>query len=184
MKIDKTTMLAIALPLALCAAATLVVSRLGPGHKASAATASPAAAAPQNPAHERAALEEQLKQNPDHAPILLRLADLEQESGNSSAAVSYLKKVLAKDSQNEEARLELGRLLYDSGDVDGAIRETKQLLTDHPGQVDGLYNLGAIYANLNRFDLAKDYWSKAITTDAQSDSGRKAKAALDQVAKR
>jgi hypothetical protein len=35
--------------------------------------------------------------------------------------------------------------------------ETKQLLVDHPGYVDGLYNLGAICANQNQFDLAQRF---------------------------
>jgi len=138
---------------------------------------------PQNPAHERAALEEQLKKNPGHPPILLRMAELESEAGRPAGAVSYLKEALEHDTKNEDARLELGRTLYDTGDVDGAIRETKQLLADHPNQVDGLYNLGAIYANLNRTDLARQYWLQAVAAAPQSDSGRRAKQSLEMLGK-
>jgi tetratricopeptide (TPR) repeat protein len=132
-------------------------------------------AVPPNPAHERAALEEELKRKPGHPPILLRLAEMEREAGKPSGAVPYLRQILDQDSKNEEARLELGRTLYDSGDIEGALKETKQLLADHPNQVDGLYNLGAIYANQNRFDLAREYWSKAVASDPLSDSGSRAK---------
>jgi tetratricopeptide (TPR) repeat protein len=90
----------------------------------------------------------------------------------------YLRQVLAHESTNEEARLELGRLLYETGDVNGAITETKQLLVDHPNQVDGLYNLGAIYANLNRNDLAREYWSKAVASAPASESGKRAQESL------
>jgi tetratricopeptide (TPR) repeat protein len=140
-------------------------------------------AAPPNPAHERAALEEQLKNNPDHPPILFRLAEMEREAGRPQGAVPYLKKILEHDASNQDARLELGRALYDSGDTDGALKETQRLLADHPGQVDGLYNLGAIYANLNRADLARQYWSQAVAADPNSDSGKRAKDALAQLAK-
>jgi tetratricopeptide (TPR) repeat protein len=180
MTIDKRKVLIAAVPLAIGLATLLFLTRIG--HRPEPAREAPASA-PQNPAHERAALEEELKRKPDHAPILLRLAELEREAGRTAGAVPYLRKVLEQDSKNEEARLELGRALYETGDVDGAIRETKQLLADHPNQVDGLYNLGAIYANLNRADLAREFWSKAVAAAPQTDSGRRAKDSLAQLAK-
>jgi tetratricopeptide (TPR) repeat protein len=133
---------------------------------------------PQNPAHEKASLEEQLKKNPGHTPILMRLAELEQQAGNPAGAVPHLKQILEKDPGNEEARLELGRSLYDAGDVEGATKETKQLISDHPKNVDGLYNLGAIYANQNQLQLAQQYWMKAVAASPNSDSGRKAQDGL------
>ncbi len=188
MTMDRRKLIVVAAPVVIGTAMLFILNRLT-AERAISSPKPPAVAgesqtaAPQNSAHERAALEEQLKQRPEHVPILLRLGELEHEAGNSAAAVSYLKKVLAQEPQNEEARLELGRLLYDSGDVDGAIRETKQLLADHPVQVDGLYNLGAIYANHSRYDLAREYWTKAASLDPQSDSGRRAKDGLSQLGK-
>ena len=137
--------------------------------------------APPNPAHERAALEEQLKKNPDHAPILFRLAEMERDAGRPAGAVPFLEKILEHDPSNLDARLELGRALYDSGNTDRALKETQRLLADHPGQVDGLYNLGAIYANLNRADLARQHWSQAVAADPKSDSGKRAKEAMAQL---
>jgi tetratricopeptide (TPR) repeat protein len=136
---------------------------------------------PPNSAHEKASLEEQLKKNPGHTPILMRLAELEQQGGNPAGAVPHLKAILEKDPQNEEARLELGRSLYDAGDVEGATKETKQLIADHPNNVDGLYNLGAIYANQNLFELARQYWTKAVQVAPQSDSGRKSQEGLQKL---
>jgi tetratricopeptide (TPR) repeat protein len=137
--------------------------------------------APQDPTHERAALEEELRKNPGHAPILLRLAELSRDQGKTGEAVSYLRQLLEADPSNGDARLELGRALYDSGDIEGALRETRQLLADHPGHVDGLYNLGAIYANQNQLDLARQYWRDAVATAPTSDSGRKAQDALQKL---
>ena len=94
-----------------------------------------------------------------------------------------LEKILDRDPANLDARLELGRALYDSGDTDRALKETQRLLADHPGRVDGLYNPGAIYANLNRADLARQYWNQAVVSDPNSDSGKRAKDALVQLAK-
>ena len=153
------------------------------GSKSSPASTQTQSAVPENPAHERAALEEELRKKPGHPPILLRLAELERDAGRPSGAVPYLRQILDQDPKNEDARLELGRALYDAGDVEGALKETKQLLVDHPDQVDGLYNLGAIYANQNRLDLAREYWSKAVATAPTSDSGGRARESLAKLGK-
>lgn len=153
------------------------------GSKPSPAKSETQSAVPQNPAHERAALEEELKKKPGHPPILLRLAELERDAGRPAGAVPYLRQILDQDSKNEDARLELGRMLYDAGDVEGALKETKQLLADHPGQVDGLYNLGAIYANQNRPDLARKYWSEAVAAAPASDSGARSRDSLAKLGK-
>jgi tetratricopeptide (TPR) repeat protein len=137
--------------------------------------------APQDPTHERASLQEQLQKNPGHAPILLRLSELASSEGKHKEAADFLRRVLEGDPKNADARLELGRALFDAGDMDGAIRETKQLLADHPDHVDGLYNLGAIYANQDQFDLARPYWSRAVEVDPSSDSGTKAALGLQQI---
>jgi tetratricopeptide (TPR) repeat protein len=126
-------------------------------------------------------LEGSLKQNPDHAPILLRMAQLKRDMGKLPEAVEHLREAVKADPKNRDARLELGRLLFDTGDVQGAIRETEQLLELDPANVDGLYNLGAIYGNLGQDDRARQYWRKAAATAPDSESGRRAREALKQI---
>jgi tetratricopeptide (TPR) repeat protein len=182
MSVDKKRVLIIAVPMAIGVATILILNGLNSGSSKraneSATKTTESQTAPPNPAHERAALEEQLKKNPDHAPILLRLAELEREAGNIAGAIPYLRQVLDKDPKNLDARLELGRALYETNDIAGALKETQRLLADHHGQVDGLYNLGAIYANQNKPDLARQYWMQAVKQDPQSDSGKRAKDGL------
>lgn len=146
-------------------------------------TAAPSAQAPQDPTHEKAALEEELKKKPDHAPILLRLAELARADGKPKQAAEYLKKAVASDAKNVDARLELSRTLYEINDVEGALAETKRLLADHPNQVDGLYNIGAIYANHGNVALARQYWTQAVAADPASESGRKSADALTKINK-
>jgi tetratricopeptide (TPR) repeat protein len=141
------------------------------------------APAPQDPTHEKAALEEELKKKPGHPPILLRLAELARDAGQPKQAAEYLKQAAAADPKNVDASVELSRTLYEANDVDGALKETKRLLTEHPNQVDALYNLGAIYANLGKPELARQYWAQAVSTDPASDSGRKSADALTKIGK-
>ena len=114
-------------PLAIGIGTLLVLNKMmsPSGSKSSPATTETQSAVPQNPAHERAALEEELKKKPGHPPILLRLAEMERDAGRPAGAVQYLRQILEQDSKNEDARLELGRMLYDSGDIEGALKETK-----------------------------------------------------------
>ena len=56
-----------------------------------------------------------------------------------------------------------------------------QLLELDPANVDGLYNLGAIYGNLGQDDRARQYWRKAAATAPDSESGRRAREALKQI---
>lgn len=137
---------------------------------------------PPNPAHEKASLEEQLKTNPQHAPILLRLAELERDAGKKEAAMDYLKRAASENPNNEDALLELSKALYETGDMAGALKQNQLLLSAHPDSVDGLYNLGAIYANNNQLDLARQYWTRAVAAKADSESGRKAQDGLKQIA--
>jgi tetratricopeptide (TPR) repeat protein len=131
--------------------------------------------------HEALALQAQLQKKPNHLPILFRLAQLARETGKPAEAVPYLHKILEQEPKNTEARLELGRDLYDTGDVTGALDETNQILTENPKNVDALYNLGAIYANSNKPDAAREYWKRAAASDPASDSGKRAAQSLKRL---
>ena len=131
--------------------------------------------------HELIALEEDLKKKPEHPPILFRMAQLSSELGKTADAISYLQRLLKVDAGNTEARLELGRLLYQTNDISGAMRETSKILETNPKQVDALYNLGAIYANLNQPAVARTFWDRAVASAPDSDSGKRAEAGLQKL---
>jgi Flp pilus assembly protein TadD len=133
--------------------------------------------------HELKALEASLKQNPGHAPILVRMAQVSLQLGNRAQAIRHLQQAVEAEPRNRDARLELGKALFESDDVEGAIRETKRLLEVDPYNTDGLYNLGAIYANLGQNDRAREYWTKAVAVDPDSDGAQRPRDALAQLDK-
>ncbi|HWP86081.1 MAG TPA: tetratricopeptide repeat protein, partial [Terriglobia bacterium] len=53
------------------------------------------------------------------------------------------------------------------------------LLANDPQNAEALYNLGAIYANQKDAARARQYWSRAIASDPQSESGQKARQGLE-----
>src|SRR5437879_1720046 len=131
--------------------------------------------------HEAMALESELRKKPNHVPILFRLAQLARENGKNTEAVTHFRKIIELEPKNREAHLELGRTLYDIGDVTGALEQTNRILMEKPSDVDALYNVGAIYANSNKMDLARDYWTRAVKSAPNSESGQKAAEGLKRL---
>ena len=136
---------------------------------------------PRESEHELKALETSLKENPDHAPILLRMAQVSRDLGKKDEALRHLQEAVRIDPKNSAARLELGRALFESGDVEGAIRETQALLDFDPLNIDALYNMGAIYGNIGQDARAREYWTKAVAVDPDSESAHRAANALKQI---
>ncbi len=149
--------------------------------ESSASVPAPPADATASKDHELKALAVELEKKPNHGPILMRMAQLDREMGKPADAVAHLRQLTKAEPENVEAHLELGRSLYETNDITGAIEETNRVLKLSPKNVDALYNMGAIYANVNKPDLARQYWTDAVTADAASDSGKRAQQALGQV---
>jgi tetratricopeptide (TPR) repeat protein len=103
------------------------------------------------------------------------------EAVRAAEAIPHLRKVLELEPKNTEARLELGRDLYDTGNVTDALNETTQILIENPKNVDALYNVGAIYANSSKPDAAREYWTRAVASDPNSDSGKRAAESLSRL---
>lgn len=134
-----------------------------------------------NPDHELKELAVELERKPGHPPILLRMAQIERDKGKFDDAAGHLREAVKSEPSNQDAHLELGRLLYERNDVNGAIAETEKVLELNPKHVDALYNMGAIYANLGDTARAKSYWSRAVAADPASESSRKAREGLTKL---
>ena len=146
-----------------------------------ATVAPPRPAALENQQHEAIFLAEALKKKPDHTPVLLRMAQLSEESGKHTEAARSLREVVQREPANSDARLELGKALFEAGDIQGAIEQTKAILDRQPDHADALYNLGAIYGNVGNAELARDYWSRLIAAKPQTESAQRAKRMMAQL---
>jgi len=131
--------------------------------------------------HEEKVLTQALAKKPGHTPVLLRLAEVASSTGRPQEAINHLREILKNEPDNPEARLELGKALYETADIAGAIKETSAILEINPRHPDALYNLGAIYGNLGQTDKALEFWERLVSTDPGSESGQRAKRMMIQI---
>jgi protein O-GlcNAc transferase len=82
------------------------------------------AAVQENPDHELKELAMQLREKPGHLPVLMRMAQIEQEQGKLADAEAHLREAVTNEPNNADAHLELGSVLYEKGDRDKALKET------------------------------------------------------------
>jgi Flp pilus assembly protein TadD len=129
----------------------------------------------QDAAHEARMLAGALEKKQDHTPILMRLAQLASQGGRHADAQRYLHQILQHEPGNVEARLELGRELFETGDVTGALEQTNAILKTDANHTEALFNLGAIYGNLGNTRMARLHWDRLIAVAPESESGRRAR---------
>jgi len=134
-----------------------------------------------NAAHEKVFLAEQLIRNSTHAPILLRLAQLERQEGDLRAARQHLEQAAAVDSKQVDVRLELSLVCWELGDFAAAEEQNRAVLRIDPGQPDALYNLGAIAANRGDARQARQFWTAAQRRGVNSDAAEKSRRAIERL---
>jgi Flp pilus assembly protein TadD len=134
-----------------------------------------------NATHEKAFLTEQLRRNPKHTPILLRLAQMERQEGNLAGARRHLEESGAADGKQLDIRLELSLVCSEMGDLAAAEEQNREVLRLVPGQPDALYNLGAIAANRGDARQARQYWMSVVGSGRDSDAAAKSLAGIQRL---
>lgn len=75
--------------------------------------------------------------------------------------------VLARDSTNLMARIELANVLYDTGNWSDAIVNYKSALRLDPNRATTVVDMGVCYYNLGRFPQAESLFNHALVLDPQ-----------------
>jgi tetratricopeptide (TPR) repeat protein len=127
------------------------------------------------------ALKATLKQNPNHASALLRLANLYHDAGMYPQAIDYYTKLLAVDSTQVDARVDMGTCYFESGQPQEAIRQVEIALNQNPTHRNALYNLGVIQASTGNVEEARRYWNRVIELYPESETAAHAKENLKRL---
>ncbi len=94
-----------------------------------------------------------------------RACDLEGEAP-SEAQLAY-RRALAADPAHADAHVNLGRLLHEAGDVEGARAEYAAALALRPADAIAAFNLGCALEDLGRSALAVTAYEQALEVDAR-----------------
>ena len=122
-----------------------------------------------------APLLDKLKSDPNNVALLTQVASMYHISHQFSDAAVYYGRAAQADPKNVPVRTKYAISLYRSGDVDGALAQLNQALSDDPGDANCLFNLGMIRLQ-GKGDAhgALAAWQLLLKTNPQLSPDRKA----------
>lgn len=115
-----------------------------------------------------ARLERVVELEPDLGTASGDLADLLLKKGRGNDAAMMMDRVIARRPDDPTLRLTHALVLAHTGDVEGGLRETKEVAAADPGNADALYQLGRILAAASRLDEARVALERAAELAPQS----------------
>lgn len=105
---------------------------------------------------------------PDDTAHVYRLARLLHDSHKLEEASRNYKHYLAMHPTNRQAWLDYARSLGEQKSWEAAEGAAQEMLTYYPADPSGRYNLGAVYANLSRFEEAEAIWNEVAAQEQDS----------------
>jgi cytochrome c-type biogenesis protein CcmH/NrfG len=120
-----------------------------------------------------------VERNPSDSKSALELAKMYQDGHNLPEAIAYYEHGLQRDQQNLVARIDYSLCLYEAGKQQEAMVQNFIVLNSDARNPQALYNLGAIYANRQRSDSARYYWTKLIDVHPNDDLAAQARQNLN-----
>jgi tetratricopeptide (TPR) repeat protein len=111
----------------------------------------------------------ELANDPQHVQSLVYLGDTEIQLNQPADARPVLERAVQLDPAQPLAHLDLGILLSDAGDNEGALRELALAEKLNPNDVNVHWRLGRLYRTMGRKDEAKAEFDKASTLNKAAD---------------
>jgi tetratricopeptide (TPR) repeat protein len=124
-------------------------------------------------------LENQLKTDPENKELLLRLANLKNDSGFYEQAILLYKRYLAIVPSDPDARIDMAVCMYNLTDYDQAIQELKKALEYKPDHQIGYLNLGIVNLTAGNVEEAKKWFQLAVELNPSTEVGKRAKELLN-----
>jgi len=101
-----------------------------------------------------------LKESPHSYPVLARLVQVMFANENFKEILHYAQRLSSLDSSDLNLKVRLGILYTDAKKYDQAIGVFKEILTAVPNSDKVLYYLGTLYQEVQKPDVAIDYFGK------------------------
>jgi tetratricopeptide (TPR) repeat protein len=105
-------------------------------------------------------LQAELALDPDHAPSLLYLADIDVKNNRMADARPLLQRAEKADPSQSLTHLDMGIVLSESGQLEQAIRELKEAARLDPSDADAHWRLSRIYRSRGNMQAANEEFAK------------------------
>ena len=115
---------------------------------------------------------------PDDYVTLLELAHLLNDSGLYPKAIESYKKYLEKNSEDADARIDMGVCYYNLKDYDNAIKEMTTALKYKPDHQIGHLNLGIVNLSSGNLEKSREWLQKAVNLNPNNEVGKRAQELL------
>lgn len=96
-----------------------------------------------------------LTENPQDAKSILRLADIDEQKGNSQQALEEYKKAVALQPTDADAKLGLAKMLIEMDRTDEALPLLEDAVRLDPTNATAHYRLGTLYRKMGRSEESK-----------------------------
>ncbi len=126
-------------------------------------------------------LKSQVQDEPRNAEAVLQLARLLQDSHQLDSAATAYERYLSMNPLSREAWLDLAQVYGSLGEWPKALSACDSLLARYPDDPSGLYNKGAVFANLGIMHEATDLWEHVKNQTADPQMAKMAELALRRV---
>jgi len=96
------------------------------------------------------------------AATLLELARILQDAHRAQDAAGWYAVLLRVSPGSSAVRIDYAQCLASLGKDAEALAQTRRVLAEAPGHPAGLYNAGALHANMGRPDSAAFFWKRLV----------------------
>lgn len=124
--------------------------------------------------------EEFVNRNPDDLQGWIKLGELSHQSGSVDRAIDAFKVAASIAPWNLNLQSNLASLVLESGNQKDAVLRYKAILQADSTLSDVWLNLGVAYANMDRFELARQSWETALRHNPRDRTARQYLARLDK----
>lgn len=126
-------------------------------------------------------LKDQLQKNPNDLEHLIQLGNLLYDSGDFKNAIEPYGKALSINPANNNVRNDYAVCFFNSGNPEQAIKELNTVLASEKNNITATFNLGIIYSNIGKMELARNYFRRVIELQPNSEFASKSRSMLESL---
>jgi tetratricopeptide (TPR) repeat protein len=124
-------------------------------------------------------LKAQLANDPENADLKKKLADVLYDANQHAEAVGLYRDYVKLHPDSANARTDMAYSMYQSGDLEGAIAELKDIVAMAGKHQNAAYNLAMMYVVKRQLDSVKYWMERVIAIDSTTVQAQNARQVMD-----